>query len=70
MHTALHFADSRFIDLYEIPLIAGENLRDQYTSDTTLQILVTREFVKISTVPLEEILGKEVAILGSSKVEL
>ena len=31
MHTALHFADSRFIELYDIPLIAGENIRDQYT---------------------------------------
>lgn len=67
MHTAIHFADSRFIDLYDIPLISGENLRDQYTSDTTLQILVTREFVKTSTVAMEEIIGKEVSILGSSK---
>lgn len=67
MHTALHFADSRFIDLYDIPLIAGENIRDQYFSDTTFQLLVTRQFVKTSTVPLDEILGKEVSILGSSK---
>ncbi|MDW3193894.1 MAG: FtsX-like permease family protein [Cytophagales bacterium] len=67
MHTALHFADSRFIELYDIPLIAGENIRNQYNSDTTLQILVSREFVKVSTVPMEEIIGKEVAILGSSK---
>lgn len=67
MHTAIHFADSKFIDLYNIPLIAGENLRDQYTSDSTLQMLVTRQFVKTSTVPLEEIIGKEVAVLGDSK---
>lgn len=67
MHTAIHFADSRFIDLYDIPLISGENLRDQFTSDTTLQVLVTREFVKTSTVAMEEIIGKEVSILGSSK---
>ncbi len=67
MHTAIHFADSRFIDLYDIPLIAGENIRDQYNSDTTLQMLVTREFVKTSTVPMEEIIGKEVGILGTSK---
>ncbi len=67
MHTALHFADSRFIELYDIPLIAGENIRDQYSSDTTLQLLVTREFVKTSTVSMDEIIGKEVSILGSSK---
>lgn len=67
MHTALHFADSRFIELYDIPLIAGENIRNHYNSDTTLQLLVTRSFVKTSTVPLEEIVGKEVAILGTSR---
>lgn len=67
MNTGVHFADSRFIDLYGIPLILGENLREQYTSDSTYQVLVTREFVKTSTVPLEEIIGKEVSFLGSSK---
>lgn len=67
MHTALHFADSKFIELYNIPLIAGENIRNTYTSDSTLQILVSRQFVKTSAIPMQEIVGKEVAILGTSK---
>ena len=67
MHTALHFVDSKFLDFYQIPLLSGENLRDQYTSDTTHQLVVSREFVKISGISMDNILGSEVNFLGSQK---
>lgn len=67
MHSAAHFIDENFLDFYEIPIIAGRNLINKYTSDTTMQLLVSREFAKVAEMSVEEIVGTDINFLGSWK---
>jgi len=55
-------ADADFIDVYEIPLVAGRNMMP---SDTVREFLVTEEFIKKREIPgSEEGLGKMLKVWG------
>ena len=64
MHARCLFVDESFLDLYEIPLLSGRNIRDQYTSDTTLQVLASEEAAKVLGLSKDEIIGKELNFMG------
>jgi len=65
LNTNIKFIDDDYIDLFEIPLLAGRNITETYTSDTTINVLVTRELLKRVNLTPEEGVGKTIKSLGN-----
>jgi putative ABC transport system permease protein len=67
LNTNLKFADSRYLDFYEIPLVAGRLYTDMDRADSTQQLIVSREFLKRVQLEPEEAIGQTCAFMGSWK---
>ncbi len=68
LHTRLKFIDDRYLDTYNISLLAGTNIENSRPSDSTTQVIVTREFVKrLGYTNPAEALGLKVAYQGSNR---
>jgi putative ABC transport system permease protein len=68
LSTNIKFIDQGYLDLYQIPLIAGTNIRAQYTSDSTHQLIVSREFLKRVAINDPQLaIGRKVKFLGKNK---
>lgn len=65
LSTNIKFIDKEYLDLFEIPLVAGRNITEQYTSDTTINVLVSREFLKRVNLSPEEGVGRKIKSLGN-----
>ncbi len=67
MSTNVKFIDSDYLELYEIPLIAGRNLDDKLFADSTHKLVVNREFLKRGSLPLDSAIGVSIKFLGERK---
>ena len=67
MHMNVKFIDEAYLDLYGVPLLSGRNVENKFTSDSTMQLLVNREFLKRANIAIEDALGLEVKYFGSWK---
>jgi ABC-type antimicrobial peptide transport system permease subunit len=41
----MKFVDESYIDFYQIPLIAGDNIKEQFINDSTYNVLVTKHLL-------------------------
>lgn len=61
----MKFIDANYIDFYEIPLIAGRNITEQYLNDSTFNCLVTKKTVTTLGLSMpEEAIGKTLSVGG------
>ena len=67
MDANIKFIDENYLSLFKIPLINGRNLRNRYSSDTTHQIIVNREFLNRAGLSEEDAAGTTVEFLGNSR---
>lgn len=67
LNTNLKFIDKNYLELYEIPLLAGRNIDNSYHSDTTLNLLVNREFLQRVNIEPTAAIGLSVDFMGSRR---
>ncbi len=67
MHARVLFIDDSFMDLYDIPMLSGRNVENQFYSDTTLQVLVSRNLIEVLDKNQNDILGTELSFMGGWK---
>jgi len=61
----MKFIDANYLSFYDIPLIAGKNIKEAYLSDSTFDAVVTRNLVaSVGLEHPEEILGKTLSVGG------
>ncbi|CAE7465134.1 macB [Symbiodinium microadriaticum] len=70
MHTNVKFIDQDYLNFYKIPLVSGRNLSNRYTSDTTLNVIVNREFLQRAGVPIENAVGRNISFMAEWKGQI
>ena len=65
MSASVKFVDEGFIDIYQIKLLAGENLRASTINDSTFYTLVNKKLLDKLNVPVEEAVGMQIDFNGN-----
>ncbi|MFY0688200.1 MAG: ABC transporter permease [Cyclobacteriaceae bacterium] len=67
MHTLVKFADEDYLDVFKIPLLRGRYFNNSYTSDTTMKLVVSEEFLQRTGIHIDSAIGANVEFMGDWK---